>query len=82
MFVLLQAAGSRLGTVAMGISTIVACVVYAFYNGWMLSLVVLGFIPFLVVASTIQMKVFAGSSLSGEGEDELVQSGKVRDVPL
>lgn len=62
----------------MSISTAVACTVYALYNGWKLSLVVLSFIPFLVVASAIQMKVFAGGSVSNDGEDDLIQSGKVR----
>jgi len=62
----------------MSISTIVACLVYAFINGWKLSLVVLSFIPILVVASAIQMKVFAGGAVSNDGEDDLIQSGKVR----
>lgn len=72
-----QAAGTRLGTVAMGLATVIACTVYAFINGWKLSLVVLAFIPLLVVASAIQMKVFAGAKVSDDGEDELIQSGKV-----
>ena len=72
-----QAAGTRLGNVAMSISTAIACTVYAFVNGWKLTLVVLAFIPLLVVASAIQMKVFAGASVSGDGEDDLIQSGKV-----
>ena len=72
-----QAAGTRLGTIAMSLSTVIACTVYAFINGWKLSLVVLAFIPLLVIASTIQMRVFAGGKVSNDGEDELVQSGKV-----
>ncbi|KAL9972823.1 hypothetical protein ACROYT_G019202 [Oculina patagonica] len=71
------AAGTRLGTIAMAISTVIACTVYAFINGWKLSLVVLAFIPLLVVASAIQMKVFAGGKVSDDGEDELIQSGKI-----
>ena len=51
---------------------------YALYNGWKLSLVVLSFIPFLILAGAIQMKVFTGRGISNDGEDELVQSGKVR----
>ena len=62
----------------MALSTVVACLVYAFYNGWKLALVVLAIIPFLVVASAIQMKVFAGGSVAGDGEDDLIKSGKVR----
>lgn len=62
----------------MALSTVIACTVYAFINGWKLSLVVLAFIPLLVVASAIQMRVFAGGKVSDHGEDELVQSGKVR----
>ena len=66
----------------MSVSTIIACTVYAFINGWKLSLVVLAFIPLLVIASTIQMRVFAGGKVSDHGEDELAQSGKVRFVYL
>lgn len=71
------AAGTRLGSIAMALSTVVACLVYAFYNGWKLALVVLAIIPFLVVASAIQMKVFAGGSVAGDGEDDLIKSGKI-----
>lgn len=66
----------------MSISTFVACTVYAFYNSWKLTLVILAFIPILVVASTIQMKVFAGSSVSDDSEDDLIQSGKARSNNL
>ena len=62
----------------MSLSTVIACTVYAFINGWKLSLVVLSAIPLLIVAATIQMRVFAGGKVSDDGEDELVQSGKVR----
>ena len=61
----------------MSITTIVACLVYAFINSWKLTLVVLAIIPFLVVASAIQMKFFAGGAASGLEEDDIVQSGKV-----
>ena len=60
------------------VTTGVACTVYAMYNGWKLSLVVLSFIPFLVLAGAIQIKVlYLGSGTSKDGEDEIVQSGKV-----
>ena len=62
----------------MSLSTVIACTVYAFINGWKLSLVVLSVIPLLVIAATIQMRVFTGGKVSDHGEDELVQSGKVR----
>lgn len=78
IFHFFQAAGTRLGTIAMSLSTVIACTVYAFINGWKLSLVVLAFIPLLVIASAIQMRVFAGGKVSDHGEDELVQAGKVR----
>lgn len=60
------------------VATGVACTVYALYNGWKLSLVVLSFIPFLVIAGAIHMKVaFMGQGTSKDGQDEIVQSGKV-----
>ena len=73
-----QATGSRLSVVVNSLTTAVACTVYALYNGWKLSLVVLSFIPFLIFASAIRMKLFTGHGTSDEGEDEILQSGKVR----
>lgn len=79
LFVLFQAAGSRLAIVVTSLSTAVACTVYAFYNGWKLTLVVLSFIPFLIIANAIQMKViYVSGKGSKDGEDEKLQSGKVR----
>ncbi|PFX21918.1 Multidrug resistance protein 1 [Stylophora pistillata] len=72
------AAGSRLAIVVQSLSTAVACTVYAFYNGWKLTLVVLSFIPFLIIANAIQMKVlYASGKGSKDGEDEKLQSGKI-----
>lgn len=73
-----QATGTRLSTVVNSLTTAVACTVYALYNGWKLSLVVMSFIPFLIFASAIQVKLFTGLGISNDGEDEVVQSGKVR----
>lgn len=79
LFVLFQAAGSRLAIVVTSLSTAVACTVYAFYNGWKLTLVVLSFIPFLIIANAIHMKViYASGKGSKDGADEKLQSGKVR----
>lgn len=71
------ATGMRLGQIAMSLSTTVACLVYAFINGWKLTLVVLAIIPFLIIAAAIQMKFFAGGGGAGIGDDALVQSGKI-----
>ena len=73
-----QATGTRLSIVVNSVTTAVACTVYALYNGWKLSLVVLSFIPFLIFASAIRMKLFTGLGNSNDGGDEIVQSGKVR----
>lgn len=62
----------------MSFSTAIACLVYAFINGWKLTLVVLAFIPILVFTSAIQMRVFAGGKVTSDGEDDFAQSGKVR----
>jgi len=61
----------------MSISTAVACTVFAFFHGWKLTLVVLSFVPFLIVANAIKMKVIVGTSISGGGEDPHLKSGKV-----
>lgn len=78
MLFFFQATGARLGIVVNSLTTAVACTVYALYNGWKLSLVVLSFIPFLIFASAIQMKLFTAQGVSKDSEDEIVQSGKVR----
>ncbi|XP_048589318.1 ATP-dependent translocase ABCB1 isoform X2 [Nematostella vectensis] len=68
------AAGSRLGTLALGLSTVVASAIYAFYNGWKLSLVVCAFIPFIVLAGALHMKAFTGDH---GGKDDYIESGKI-----
>ena len=51
------------------------CLVLAFYSGWKLALVVLAFLPFIVVGSALEMKMYFGDVTNTMGSEEC---GKVR----
>lgn len=50
-------------------------VIIGFVYSWKLTLVILGFIPFIIGAGLLQMKVIQG--FSGEGQKALEGAGKV-----
>ncbi|XP_048579396.1 ATP-dependent translocase ABCB1 isoform X3 [Nematostella vectensis] len=68
------AAGSRLGTIATGISTVIASAIYAFINGWKLTLVVIAFVPFLAIGGVLEIKGYTGDT---GGQNDYIESGKV-----
>ena len=77
LFVLCQATGWRLGTIVLSLSTVVACLVFALYSSWKLAVLVVAFLPFIMAASTLQMKALT----SGAGnEDELHEFGAVSTI--
>ncbi|KAI0989395.1 hypothetical protein GJ496_009361 [Pomphorhynchus laevis] len=54
------ATGIRIGTMLSGLSILLVGVVIAFVVGWQLSLVILAFVPVLIFAGILSMKVMAG----------------------
>lgn len=60
----------------MTVTTIISSLIYAFINGWKLTLLVLAFIPFIAIAAGLQMKVFVGDD---KHKDEMLESGKVNN---
>ncbi|KAK3736374.1 hypothetical protein QZH41_006151 [Actinostola sp. cb2023] len=71
---ILNATGLRIGTIAMTLTTIIASLVYAFINGWLLTFVVLAFVPFIVLAGVAQMKTFTGDHKENA---DVIEAGKV-----
>ncbi|KAK3589575.1 hypothetical protein CHS0354_043029 [Potamilus streckersoni] len=69
------ASGIRLGTMIQSVASIVTGVVIAFVYGWKMSLVLLGFLPFIAIAGALQMKILSG--VAGKNKEALEGAGKV-----
>lgn len=69
------ATGARLGTTFQSIAALGTGIVIGFIYSWKLTLLILAFMPFIVIAGYINMKVMSG--FSGEGQEALEESGKV-----
>eukprot|EP01113_Clastostelium_recurvatum_P006565 TRINITY_DN1297_c0_g1_i1.p1 TRINITY_DN1297_c0_g1~~TRINITY_DN1297_c0_g1_i1.p1 ORF type:complete len:1417 (-),score=461.68 TRINITY_DN1297_c0_g1_i1:319-4464(-) len=65
----------RLGMSFQTLVTLVAGLVIAFVNGWKLTLVVLGCVPFVVASGAIQMKFLQG--FGNESKAAYEQAGKI-----
>jgi ABC-type multidrug transport system fused ATPase/permease subunit len=68
------ATGSRLGGVLMNVANLGVGIVLAFIYGWAITLVVLGFIPFIIISGVLQTKMMAG--FSGKDKDAIEEAGK------
>uniref|UniRef100_X2B039 Bile salt export pump n=1 Tax=Capitella teleta TaxID=283909 RepID=X2B039_CAPTE len=69
------ATGTRLGTAFQSMASVGAGIVIGFVYSWKLTLLILGFLPFLVVGGILQMKVMQG--YSGKGQEALEGAGKI-----
>jgi ATP-binding cassette subfamily B (MDR/TAP) protein 1 len=72
------ATGSRIGYVLMSLGNLGVGILIAFINGWALTLVILGFIPFLIAAGMLQTKMMTGFSL--KDKEILEEAGKVSKI--
>lgn len=70
-----QATGARMGTVIQSIGGIGVGLIIGFIYSWQLTLLVLAFVPFIMAAGMLQMKILAG--YSNQGQKSLEESGKV-----
>ncbi|CAG2221418.1 ABCB1 [Mytilus edulis] len=68
------ATGVRIGMVFQSMFGLVAALVIAFYYGWALALVVLGIVPIIGFASSLQIKVLKGRHEEDKGK--LEEAGK------
>ncbi|ESO94117.1 hypothetical protein LOTGIDRAFT_145119, partial [Lottia gigantea] len=69
------ATGIRLGMTIQNLAAMGTAIILAFIYGWKLTLVILAFVPFIVIAGAIQMKILAG--VAGKNKEALEGAGKV-----
>lgn len=61
----IQISGARLGSIVQSIANLGTAFVIAFIYGWKLTLVIIAFLPFIMIAGALQMKLLQG--VAGEG---------------
>ncbi|XP_060595692.1 ATP-dependent translocase ABCB1-like [Ruditapes philippinarum] len=69
------AAGIRLGSTFMAITSIVAGLVIGFIYSWKLTLLIIAFLPFLMIGGALQMKMLNGAA--GKNKEALESAGKI-----
>ena len=74
------ATGVRVGYVLMTLGNLGIGIIIAFVYGWALTLVILGFMPFLIAAGWLQTKMLTG--FSTKDKEILEDSGKVNLLSL
>ena len=71
----IQATGSRLGTLIETMIGMLASLVIAFVYSWMLTLVLIGFVPIFIIAGFLQLRAITGHA--GSSKKALEEAGKV-----
>ena len=71
-----QATGSRLGTLVETMIGLLLAVAISFAYNWVLTFVILGVVPFLMIAGALEVKALQGHST--KNKKALETSGKVR----
>ena len=71
----IQATGSRLAMVIQSLGSIGFGIVIGFVYSWKLTLVLLGFAPFMLIAGFIKMRIMAGTR--GELNRKMEEAAKV-----
>lgn len=69
------ASGSRFGTIIQSVSCLGAGFIIGFIYSWKLTLMIIGFVPFMMAAGMLQMKIMGGSAK--RGQTALEGAGKV-----
>lgn len=69
------ATGTRLGTVCMSLSSVGAGIIIGFIFSWKLTLAILCFVPIVMIAGALQMKILGGQAHTGQ--EALEAAGKV-----
>ncbi|KAK6964306.1 multidrug resistance protein 1A, partial [Biomphalaria glabrata] len=67
--------GVRLATFLMGFSNMGVAIIISFIYGWQLTLLILGFMPFIVLGGMMEVMLLAGQA--GKNKEALEESGKV-----
>ncbi|XP_056007799.1 ATP-dependent translocase ABCB1-like isoform X2 [Ostrea edulis] len=66
--------GARLGSIVQSIANLGTAFVISFIYGWKLTLVIVAFLPFIMVAGMLQMKLLQG--VAGQNKEALEEAGK------
>ncbi|XP_038049407.1 ATP-dependent translocase ABCB1-like isoform X2 [Patiria miniata] len=69
------ATGARIGVMMQSLCNIGVAIIIAFIYGWQLTLLVLGFLPFIAIAGTVEWKLIQSSSQ--QDKEALEISGKI-----
>lgn len=59
----------------MSLCSVLAGIIIAFIYSWQLTLLILGFLPFLMVGGALQMRMLTGAA--GKNKEALEAAGKV-----
>jgi ATP-binding cassette subfamily B (MDR/TAP) protein 1 len=59
-FVFIQATGIRIGTILQNVANLGVGIALAFYFGWQLTLLMLAFVPFMIIAGFLQTYMMTG----------------------
>lgn len=68
------ATGVRLGGALMNVANLGVGLVLAFVYGWAITLLILGFIPFMIISGVLQTKLMVG--FSGKNKEAIEEAGK------
>lgn len=71
----MQASGVRLGMILQSISAMACGLTIGFIYSWQLSLLIIAFGPFMVVAGAVEMRMMTGSKKSDK--EAMEAAGKV-----
>lgn len=69
------ATGVRIGTVLMNLSNLGVGIILAFVYSWAVTLVILGFLPFLIIGGVLQTQMLTG--FSSKDKEVIEEAGKV-----
>ena len=64
-----------MGTVIMSLCSILAGMIISFIYSWKMTLVILGFVPFMIIGGALQMQMLNGAA--GKNKEALEAAGKV-----
>ncbi|XP_078320716.1 ATP-dependent translocase ABCB1 isoform X3 [Crassostrea virginica] len=66
--------GARMGSIVQSIANLGTAFVIAFIYGWKLTLLIVAFLPFIMIAGALQMKLLQG--VAGQNKEALEEAGK------
>ena len=68
----------RIGVAIMNLANLGTGLIIAFIYGWQLTLLIIGFLPFLVIGGIVEVQIMAG--VAGQNKEALEEAGKVRGL--